>query len=318
MASCILPHLHKEFDIHFYGNPRAKEVLKANPHISKWIMHEDDSVPLTEIEEHWVKIGRGYDKVVNCTSIVENELLFSYPQNAYFWPLEKRRRKSSRKNYYDEHLIRAEINPVGLRPMPDIYFIKSEIQKRNKWEAKHQDKFKIVWALVGSSIHKAYRYFETVALTFLRMHPDAVLFTVGDYMTKLLTFDHPRCYNTMMIGPHGISFREAMLLTSRADVVIGPETGIINAAAAFDRNIICLLSHSSPKNLTWHWDNTLSLQAHCYCSPCHLLHRFKEIWRLKCQVSDLGFPRCCDHGPGYVLDGLEASYDKFKRSSNYV
>jgi len=67
-----------------------------------------------------------------------------------------------------------------------------------------------------------------------------------------------------------MSFAEA------ADLIIGTETGLLNAAGFMDTPKIITLSHSSPEMLTKHWKNTIALQqpkgVGCPKSPCRQLH----------------------------------------------
>jgi ADP-heptose:LPS heptosyltransferase len=287
------------------------EVLKNNPYISGWKNH-DETVPIEELEEHWKKQCDGFDLAVNLTGTVENSLLFAYPQPEWFWTMKKRRDFVNGGNYLISQIKRAGYDINGKFPLPEVYFSKNEEKKVRSWRRKHRNKFKIVWALSGSSIHKAYRYFEQVARAFLARHKDAVLFTVGDYVCKLLTFKHPRVYNTMFWE---MPIRESMLITKYADMVIGPETGMLITSAAFDTPKIVLLSHSSPEMLTKGWKNAYPLQAPCWCSPCHLLHKYKYIWRHVCHINDdAGFdnPMCCEHGPADVLEKMEEIYERSK------
>ena len=46
----------------------------------------------------------------------------------------------------------------------------------------------------------------------------------------------------------------------------------MNAVAHYDVPKICLLSHSSPNNLTKNWKNTMTLSPDVPCHPCHQMH----------------------------------------------
>lgn len=306
MASVILPYLKQDgYEITFYANERVRSVLEYDPNISHWQMHEDGSVPLNELDDHWARISEGFDKVVNLTGTVENDMMFSYPQEEYFYSHRFRRKIAGNRNYYDNHIERAGYQPNGARN-PILYFNAEENGRGKKWRTKHRKHFKIVWALSGSSIQKVYRYFEPVCLEFLARHNDARVFTVGDHTTKLLTFKHPHVVNTMLW--EDMYFRDSMLLTKYADLVIGPETGIINAAGAFDTPKICLLSHSGRENLTKYYKNEYSIKPDCKCHPCFILHKYKEIWKSVCELSDIGLPMCTQHNPDKLLERMEEIY----------
>jgi len=281
-ASCVLPYIQNDgYEITFYGNGRAEEVLRHNPRISKWIMH-DESIPIDKLEEHWAKIGEDYDKVVNLTGVVENELLFAYPQPNYFKSLEERRKIVNKKNYLDAYVERAAYKPK--KPKTEIYFTAEEKKRANNLR-RNKKTFKIAWALSGSSINKVYRYFEPVCRAFLRKHSDAVLFTLGDYVTKLLTFESPQVVNTM--AGEGLDYRGAMLVTKYSNLVIGPETGLLMAAGSFNVPKILFATHSYKEQITKYWKNDYSMQAECECSPCHLLHKYKDIWKDVCETETI-------------------------------
>jgi hypothetical protein len=50
--------------------------------------------------------------------------------------------------------------------------------------------------------------------------------------------------------------RETLALAQQMDLVIGPETGVLNAVCYEAMPKVAMLSHSSWENLTRHWVNT--------------------------------------------------------------
>jgi hypothetical protein len=58
-------------------------------------------------------------------------------------------------------------------------------------------------------------------------------------------------------------------LAQVADVVVGQETGLLNAVAMEPMRKVVLLSHSTHENLTKHWVNTEALTGDVPCYPCH-------------------------------------------------
>jgi ADP-heptose:LPS heptosyltransferase len=86
-----------------------------------------------------------------------------------------------------------------------------------------------------------------------------------------------------------LSMRRALLLTRHVDLVIGPETGVMNAAGCFDTPKIVLLSHSNHTNLTRDWKNVYPLQSPSECSPCYRIVGDTDIcWK----VTDKESPIC--------------------------
>ena len=67
----------------------------------------------------------------------------------------------------------------------------------------------------------------------------------------------PRVITTC--GKWGI--RQTLTFAQVADLVIGPETGVLNAVANEPMPKMVFLSHSTEENLTRDWVNTISLQS---------------------------------------------------------
>jgi ADP-heptose:LPS heptosyltransferase len=69
------------------------------------------------------------------------------------------------------------------------------------------------------------------------------------------------------------SIRETFTMLEHVDLVVGPETGVLNAACCLKVPKIVFLSHSTNENLTRDWVNTYALEpTKTACWPCHQLH----------------------------------------------
>ena len=93
--------------------------------------------------------------------------------------------------------------------------------------------------------------------------------------------------------------RETLTFIDQCDLIIGPETGVLNAAACLDVSKIVFLSHSSHENLTRDWKNVIAVSSENTVCPgrgnneapaCHLLHygwnqckKDKETGTAQCQ-----------------------------------
>jgi len=315
IATACFPYLKRDgYDITLRGSGRVLDVCQNNPHISSFVKHERGSVEQGKLHEHFETIGEGYDKVVNLTSTMENKHLFCYPQPEYYKSLGWRRWRNAPFNWYENQVIKAGYEPEG-RVLGQMFFSKKEV-KKVKYFLKRLDykkNFIFMWALSGSSIHKVYRWYEKVAREFLKRHPNSILISSGGYEGKILTFQHERAYDLSRTEQ---PFRFSACLSKYVNLVLGPETGLLNAAGCFKTPKICFLTHSGKHNLTRHWHNDYSMQSHCHCSPCYYLHKYKSIWQNWCEVDDLGWPKCVDTpGAGHLLDTMEEIYHKW-RSSN--
>ena len=76
------------------------------------------------------------------------------------------------------------------------------------------------------------------------------------------------------------AIRQTLAFLEHADLVIGPETGVLNAASHMPMTKIVFLSHSSCENLTRDWTNTFAaFSEHTDCPgrsagvpACHQMH----------------------------------------------
>jgi ADP-heptose:LPS heptosyltransferase len=84
---------------------------------------------------------------------------------------------------------------------------------------------------------------------------------------------------------------------AQADMAIGPETGLMNAAAIHDYPKVIFLSHSSEENLSRDWPNTTALWSKETTCPgrgeneapaCHQLH---YTWE-HCKRTENGVAQC--------------------------
>ena len=316
-ASCVLPYLKNDgYEITFCANRRVKEILSNNPHISNWMHFEDDVIPYHELDEWYKNTAKPFDKSVILTGVVENELLYGLGQPEWEWTDEARRAKANRKNYFDAHIERAGY--IGGRPNGELYFTRSENRRAIAWRKKLKDKGKVIigWALAGSAAHKAYKHTEQVIRLFAKVYPDSHFVFFGDYITKLLTFEHPNTDNHFVVTEP--FFRESLLFATYCDMVIGPETGIVMGAGTKNSiHKILLASHSYPEQIIKYWDNAEAILPPCEkCSPCHRLFKFAGTYGDVCEIihetsqdnDDILIPKCCYHEPELVLAAIERAY----------
>lgn len=249
-----------------YGEP----ILRHNPDVDEIVLYETDSIPNSKLGEYWDDLAKGYDKFINLSESVEGSLLPPPNRPEFSLPPQERHRRFN-INYYD--------NTLRIGGYPDIrgkngnlYFSRLEEKIARNFITKLKGDFIILWALSGSAGHKAYPYTEHVAKKILDDFEDICIVFVGDLACQML-FDaeferHPRV--RQMSGKWPI--RKSLALTKYANLVIGPETGVLNAAACFPTPKIVFLSHSSHENLSKYWKNVVPLTSKAPCQPCHQLH----------------------------------------------
>jgi hypothetical protein len=145
-----------------------------------------------------------------------------------------------------------------------------------KWARKKRKGIKglvIVWALSGSSVHKHWPYMDQIIARTLTSWPDVTFVLTGGYECKILEVGwekEPR----VKLRSGEWSIRETLAFCLEADLLIGPETGVIFAMGREEHLAkIITLSHSAVSNLYHHFKNTVTLAPqNCDCYPCHKLH----------------------------------------------
>jgi len=308
MISSIFPYL-KRGGYHLTLNiaERIVPVLQNNPYVDDIIVHETNSILNDKLGEHWDKLSQGYDRVINLSQSIEKGLLAMEGSEEFWLPKEERHRMYN-YNYYDRTMEIAGYPIKGT--VGELYFSQYEKMVGRALRKKYKNKFLILWALSGSSYHKAYPHTELCIREFLSMHKDAFVITCGDVFCKVLETDlqgHPQI--KLCSDEWGI--RKSMLTTKIADLVIGTETGITNAVGCYDTPKIVLLSHSSKENLTKYFKNCFSLYAQdCDCYPCHRLIYSREV----CPVDAITRATKCmaNISPDVVLDCMETVYERWK------
>lgn len=283
-----------------------KQVLNHNPNIDTFMVHGGEKeVANKDLGKHWEKISKGFDKVINLSGSVEDSLLKVEGSRSFLWD-KATRHKHCNKNYYDETLRLGGYGHITGRN-GELYFSRLEEKLARNYRRKYKNKFLILWSLSGSSFHKTYPYAEIVANLILDKYPDIMTLTVGDMLCELLEWRHGQAKSYSGKWP----IRKSLIMTKYVDLVIGTETGILNAAGCFDTPKIIMLSHSSEENLSKYWGNCASLNANVKCYPCHQLHYSLE----SCPVDHrMKAPVCMANLKGLsVFDEIERVYFNWKK-----
>ena len=162
--------------------------------------------------------------------------------------------------------------------------------------------FTVVYALAGSSLHKFWPGQDALIARLLLERPDCKIFLVGDAPCKMLEIGWEKEPRVVCLSGE-LTIRDTLALAQQADVVIGAETGVLNAVAFESNRKVVLLSHSSVENLTKHWVNTASIEPlGVSCYPCHRLHYTRE----HCPQDSASGAALCQRAilPEHVWQGL--------------
>lgn len=212
-----------------------------------------------------------------------------------------KRRKNADVNYIEEQIRICGYTPEG-GDVGELYFGSEDVVTAKNIRSKLKNKWIILWALAGTSIHKGYMYLQRVMDMVFEAIPESVLFLIGSKEEAVrLSWVDPRVIN---FGLDGHGYMTSFALAKYADLVIGPETSLLNAAGCFDTPKIALMTHSSIKNLCSTWRNDFSLQAGCWCSPCYYLHKYTHIWKNVCQLDKYAWSKYGKAIPACTAEGF--------------
>lgn len=275
MVTPLLRKLSEDgYHVTVNATPYSIQVLDNNPYVDNLIVQEREAIPNAELGDYWDYWKTQYDRFINLSESVEGSLLKVEGRRAFFTHKDWRHRTCN-YNYYDWTMkmggYPGETGRVG-----ELYISGEEKRWAHLAKKDRGGDWWVMWALSGSSHHKVYPLMEPVMVDWLKKHPNARLVTVGDDTTRLLEFEHPQVWQRA--GQWSI--RQSLAMVSEMDVVVGPESMIINASGCFDEvGKVPLLSHSTHENLCKYFKKDYCLApdtsiAPCY--PCHQLHYTRE------------------------------------------
>jgi len=288
IAGSIAKPLKAEgYHVTWMCTPRGEAVLRHNPHIDAFWVQDENQVPNHELGPYWAALAREgrWDRIINLCESLEGSLLQIKERIGYSYGVEARRRIFGTVNYLERtHDI------AGLPHQFDQRFYPS--RDESAWARDERAKIKgklVLWALAGSSIHKAYPWVDRSAVELLAQTDAHILF-VGDEacqhlelaVTDLIEQAQRQQRKDWLSRLHFRSGRWnirqtfAFITAMRADdIVVGPETGVMNAAAFEAPQKLLMLSHSSARNIGSNWPGCTTIaapSAKAPCQPCHQMH----------------------------------------------
>jgi ADP-heptose:LPS heptosyltransferase len=276
-ASSVLPLLKQQgYHVTFMTTPQGKEIVEQNPFIDQWFIQDTDQVPNPWLTEFWRVHRTKYDRWINLSESVEGTYLALPGRAQHQWSHDARRQLLDHNYLETTHLIAG----VPYDPSCKFYPTAKEVEwaQRDR-KAMTADKV-VLWVLTGSSVHKVWPYVDTIVARLMLYHPSVKVVFSGDELSELGEAGWEN--ESRVVRRCGKwSIRETLVFANtQADLVIGPETGVLNSVAFSKIPKIVFLSHSSKNNLTRDWKNAVALEPDgCSCFPCHILHYGFEYCR---------------------------------------
>jgi len=301
-ASSILPYLREKYHIVFQCTPKGQDILKHNPYIDEFCPQGDNQVPNEQLGDYWKALGDEYDKIINLSESVEGTLL-ALPGRRDHAMTKAARHATKNLNYLEFTHMLADV-PQKYHAV--FHPSKIEDAAAGDYRKKMGDVPVILWTLAGSSVNKTWPWTEQVVLRLLAETNVKIVFC-GDKLCRMLEmgitqtviqsiFGTPyeetnetklsvllfklKKYfgaNRLICKSGNWSIRDTLSFVPYADVLVGPETGVMNAGGLLDVPKVVMLSHSTQENLTKHWHNTTVIEPDVDCYPCHRLHYTREF-----------------------------------------
>lgn len=309
-TSSLFPGLKADgWHITVNTTPTGHEVCKHDPNVDAWIIQDKDQVPNGTLDGYWKGLGQEYDRVINLCESVECTLL-AVPGRRNFSMSHAARHRMMNINYLEWLHLLADV-PFASTNQAVFYPTSSEISAMRRIirpapngpaSRAARERSVVVWALAGSSVHKVWPWvdhsiqsllengvrvstiggeecqmLEAAIMQTLMLNNFGVSYETSNEMTEgamLAKINERFGKQALSVTSGKLGIRESLTLAGLADVVVGPETGALNAVGGNpDVHKVIMLSHSSVENLTKHWVNKTVLESTgCPDSPCHRMH----------------------------------------------
>lgn len=266
------------------SSPPGLDVIRTDPNIDHLQIQDKDQVPNQELGDYWDWCKRKYDVFVNLSETVEGALLADANGSKAKWP------HAARHRLLDFNYVELQHAVAGLTiPYPVRFHAAPEEKEWARKERSKMGAFVIQWSLNGSAINKTWPYLDTVIARVLLRSTDATVVLCGGPESEMLEAGWENERRVVKTSGKW-TIRQSLAFLAEADLVIGPETGVLNAAANMEVPKIIFLSHSSVENLTRDWTNTVSLYSrNMPCFPCHILH---QNWTTCVKDTEKGVAAC--------------------------
>lgn len=259
-----------------YTSAPGDEVIRHDPHVHEFYLQDKDQVPNHLLGEFWAYQAKKYDKWVNLSESVECTLLSIPGRTPHVWS------PAARHRYMNHNYVEMQHAIASVPHLPRVRFYPTPTEAQ--WARAERNKLGgaplILWALTGSSVHKTWGGLDKTIASILLHFPTARVVFVGGPEAAILEAgweNEPR----VLCRSGRYSIRETLALVEHADMLIGPETGVMNAGACLPMPKVLFLSHSTHENLSRDWVNTVSIASKDTTCPgrgqneapaCHQMH----------------------------------------------
>lgn len=298
----------KGYDVDIACEESCRPIFANNPHIHDFIeVPQLHNPKMREFVEGFGKILERYDTVLHAHGYVEVGLMYRTDTCWGSIPVGAQRREIAKgKNYMDEILANLGFEERGLKP--EFYFTPEEETEMTEMREhlNSLDQKLILWQWDGSTQSKILVWGPTYLDATLRKYPKSIhyIFT-QDANLKAQIPNDKRVIDGFEAS---VPVRDSIKLCRIADLVIGPESFLTNAAGAFDTPEILFFSHSAPENLSKYYENCFNVipLPQVTCHPCYLIQiNFQHIYDpLKRGVAREFERSCREWNPDFIYESL--------------
>lgn len=281
-ASSVIAGLHRQgFRVTLMSSPPGSDVMTHDPNVDAFLLQDRDQVPNAELGDYWAYWAKKFDRFVNLSESVEGTFLAMPGRTAHFWPPAVRHKHLNFNYLQHQHEIAGVPDKMCVR-----FYATAEEKAWAREQRAKMGQVVVLWQLAGSSrMHKTYPWLDEIVARLM------ISYRGGEYpQVDVVLTGGPECVdleNGWQEEPRvhltcgKWSIRQTLAFLDESDVIVGGETGVLNAAACLPQPKVVFLSHSTRNNLTRDWINTVSLSAPRVTCPgrgeneapaCHMLH----------------------------------------------
>jgi ADP-heptose:LPS heptosyltransferase/predicted SAM-dependent methyltransferase len=275
-ASSVFAGLKQQgYHVTVMTSPPGSDVITHDPNVDEIILFDKDQVPNGNLHDFWSWQSKNYTKFVNLSESVEGTFLALPGRIQHTWNPETRHKMMNRNYLEHQH----DVAGLEHKPQVKFYATPEEMEWARNTRARMGRGPIIMYSLSGSSVHKTWQGMDTIIASIMLHFPTSTVVLVGGPEGVILEQGwekEPRVVRTS--GKWTI--RQTLAFIAKCDLMIGPETGVMNAAACEKIPKVVFLSHSSHENLTRDWALAYPMfsgQSRCPKRPhgvsaCHMLH----------------------------------------------
>lgn len=274
-ASCLPLLKEQGWHVTLGTTPWGEQILRHDPNIDEFWLQDRDQVPQSELQSYLLSLDERFDRILSLSESMEGTLLAMPGRQFWQWGAGARQRIFGKLSYLG---FLHDVVGVPHRFNPRFYPTADETIEAVAFKASLKAPHVVYWPLQGSSWHKLYVHTNAVVLWLLqRTNAHVVLVSDGNHGKQLQDniINGVRTHGGDVSRISGMagkwSIRQSLTFAQVADIVVGPETGVMWAAGMEDLPKVVMLTHSSPENWAGLKRTKLLPSRGCPFSPCHAL-----------------------------------------------